>query len=101
MNEQQKRALNLFGGETQMLKTVEELAELIQPISKAIAEIRRTGDINRKTLWSIKKELYDVKFMLPQLEAVLASYDENLAYDMAAIKAAEVKRMEERLKEVK
>lgn len=100
MNEQQKRTLEKFGSETQMLKTVEELAELIQPISKALAEIRGAGEISSKTLWSIKKELYDVKFMLPQLEAVLASYDENLGYDMAAIKAAEEKRMEERLKEV-
>lgn len=99
LNDQQQRALNKYGAEAQMQKTGEELSELIQPIFKALYELRTTGTISQKTLWSLKKEFYDVEFMLPQFEAILASFDEGYEHDMKAIAAAEVRRMEDRLAE--
>lgn len=97
-NEQQTKAIEKYGKEGQLQKTIEELAELIQPISKALIEIRTLGTIKHKTALSIAKERYDVGFMLPQLDQIMRELYPEYELELEVIEKAERVRMEERLK---
>ena len=98
-NDQQMRALEKFGIEGQMQKTIEELAELIQPISKALIEIRNTGSIKHETALSIVKERFDVGYMLPQLDEGMRLLYQDYDKDLKVVESAEFVRMEDRLNE--
>lgn len=77
-----KRAVNHFGGEMQIIIMMEEMAELIQALSKRL----RGDDSN------INEEMADVEIMLSQMKLYLGNTEE-----VKTIKEEKLKRLKERL----
>ena len=77
-----KRAVNHFGGEMQIVIMMEEMAELIQALSKRL----RGDDSN------INEEMADVEIMLSQMKLYLGNTEE-----VKTIKEEKLKRLKERL----
>ena len=70
-----------YGKEHQTIKTMEELAELIQALAK--------GDIE-----NIKEEIADVRVMLEQIEYLYGVSDDEITLRMCAKLWRQLERME-------
>lgn len=76
-----KAIADYYGKEHQTIKTIEELAELIQALAK--------GDIE-----NIKEEIADVRVMLEQIEYLYGISDDAITLRMCAKLWRQLERME-------
>lgn len=89
MQEVLEKALEFYGTERQILKTIEELAELQRALSRYLAGTDSPKDM-AAILMNIAEEKADVDIMLRQMEIVFG--------DCAAMKDVKLKRLNERMK---
>ena len=81
-----KRALNIFGLKAQSEVAIEEMAELIQAISKH----------NRSKAHNVEEEIADVEIMLNQIKL---AFDEELIEEWKIIKLARLNKILDKLEE--
>lgn len=91
-----KMAINTYGLQNQMIKTVEELSELSQAICKAVVRLNQpngatlTDDL--KSVDNIFEEMADVEIMLAQCKMMFKCEDEVQDW-----KDKKLKRLQSRL----
>lgn len=92
-----QKAINTYGLENQMIKTIEELAELSQSLSKALVRLNSKSDaslsVDLKSVDNIFEEMADVEIMLEQCEMMFKCETEVQNW-----KEKKIARLAERLK---
>ena len=92
-----QKAINTYGLENQMIKTIEELAELSQNLSKALIRLNSKSDktlsADLKSVNNIFEEMADVEIMLEQCKMMFECETEVQDW-----KEKKIARLAERLK---
>ena len=92
-----QKAINTYGLENQMIKTIEELAELSQNLSKALIRLNSksntTLSADLKSVNNIFEEMADVEIMLEQCKMMFECETEVQDW-----KEKKIARLAERLK---
>lgn len=91
-----QKAINTYGVENQIIKTVEELSELSQALCKFLLKPYTESD--RTILNNIYEEIADVEIMLEQCKIMFQCDKEVSAWKHKKIERLE-RRIEERKKE--
>lgn len=91
------KAINTYGVENQMIKTIEELSELSQALCKSIVRLNYTKEKtsledNSKSVDNIFEEMADVEIMLEQCKIMFQCDKEVNKW-----KQEKIKRLERRL----
>ena len=91
------KAINTYGVENQMIKTVEELSELSQALCKSIVRLNYTKEKTSleddlKSVDNIFEEMADVEIMLEQCKIMFQCDQE-----VRACKNKKIERLERRL----
>lgn len=87
-----QKAINTYGVENQMIKTVEELSELSQALCKFLSKSKTESD--RFIVDNICEEIADVEIMLEQCKMMFKFKCDK---DVSEWKQDKVKRLERRL----
>lgn len=92
-----QKAINTYGVENQMIKTVEELSELSQALCKSIVRLNYTEEKTSleddlKSVDNIFEEMADVEIMLEQCKIMFQCDKE-----VSAWKNKKIERLERRL----
>lgn len=85
------KAINTYGVENQMIKTVEELSELSQALCKFLSKPYTESD--RTILNNIYEEIADVEIMLEQCKMIFYESEDKIN----DYKKKKIKRLERRL----
>lgn len=85
------KAINTYGVENQMIKTVEELSELSQALCKFLLKPYTESD--RTILDNIYEEIADVEIMLEQCKMIFYESEDKIN----DYKKEKIKRLERRL----
>ncbi len=92
-----QNAINTYGLENQMIKTIEELAELSQSLSKALVRLNSKSDktlsADLKSVNNIFEEMADVEIMIEQCKMMFKCKEEVQNW-----KEKKISRLAERLK---
>lgn len=99
LNDQQRRAMIVFGGKAQSHMAVSEMGELIGRVAQMHHDIETTENIAPETAQELAKETYDHLFTLPQLFAYIESYVPNFWQMVEDAGEVEKCRMEQRLQD--
>ena len=87
------KAINTYGVENQMIKTVEELSELSQALCKSLIRLNYTKEkISLESVDNIFEEMADVEIMLEQCKIMFQCDKE-----VSAWKNKKIERLERRL----
>lgn len=92
------KAINTYGVENQMIKTVEELSELSQALCKSIVRLNYTKEKTSlvddlKSVDNIFEEMADVEIMLEQCKMIFYKSEDKIN----DYKNKKIKRLERRL----
>lgn len=92
------KAINTYGVENQMIKTVEELSELSQALCKSIVRLNYTKEKTSlvddlKSVDNIFEEIADVEIMLEQCKMIFYKSEDKIN----DYKNKKIKRLERRL----
>ncbi|MDO4831001.1 MAG: hypothetical protein Q4A46_05955 [Clostridia bacterium] len=93
-----QKAINTYGVENQMIKTVEELSELSQALCKSIVRLNYTKEKTSleddlKSVDNIFEEIADVEIMLEQCKMIFYESEDKIN----DYKKEKIKRLERRL----
>ncbi|MBC5729014.1 hypothetical protein H8R91_10880 [Ruminococcus sp. NSJ-71] len=87
------KAINTYGVENQLIKTVEELSELSQALCKSLIRLNYTKEkISLESVDNIFEEIADVEIMLEQCKMMFQCDKE-----VSAWKHKKIERLERRL----
>lgn len=87
------KAINTYGVENQMIKTVEELSELSQALCKSLIRLNYTKEkISLESVDNIFEEMADVEIMLEQCKIMFQCDKE-----VNELKHKKIERLERRL----
>lgn len=100
LNDQQRRAMIVFGGKAQACMAVSEIGEFVGRVAQAQADIEVYGSIAPETAQELAEEAYDLLFTLPQLFAYIASHVPNFWQMVEDAGKVEQCRMEQRLQKI-
>lgn len=84
-----RKAVSLWGNQTQLDTAIEEASELI----KAICKLKRSGN-SLETVSAVAEEIADVEIMIEQLKIMLYCYD-----DVENWKKYKLERLSRRIEE--
>lgn len=88
------KAINTYGVENQMIKTVEELSELSQALCKSLIRLNYTKEkISLESVDNIFEEMADVEIMLEQCKMIFYKSEDKIN----DYKNKKIKRLERRL----
>jgi hypothetical protein len=92
------KAINTYGVENQMIKTVEELSELSQALCKSLIRLNYTKEKisledDLKSVDNIFEEMADVEIMLEQCKMIFYKSEDKIN----DYKKKKIKRLERRL----
>lgn len=96
LTEHQQAALDKFGGLHQVCIAGSELCELGGRIMQFVADLQR-GVVDKETCEELTKEIYDVRFTLPQLVTAFSEFYPEFYTTMRDVEVTEPKRMQLKL----